>query len=158
MYYICGNKCDMKTIDEVVKTKFKDEKHRFLANLKYSSNWIHNLFIDLLEPYKLSPEQFNVLRILRGNGDWVAMGEVRDLMIDKTPNLTRLVDKLIDKELIERKRCTEDRRNVNIRIVDKGYEVLKQIDMLSDTHLDWTENISDEEARTVSRILDKMRG
>ena len=104
-------------------------------------------------------QQFNILRILRGADDWVTMNSIKDLMIDKAPNTTRLSDKLMDKELVERKRSSEDRRVVYLKITQKGLELLKKIDEDDrGEHKDFIDRISEKDAKHFSDILDKMRG
>ena len=105
-----------------------NDKHRFVVNMMFTANHIRSLFEELLKPFGLTNPQFNILRILRGAGDWKTMGDVKELMIEKSPNTTRLVDKLLDKELIQRERDANDRRVVYIKITTKGLNVLKQID------------------------------
>ena len=71
----------MASIDEEVKTRFENNRHRFVTNLMFTSSWISNLFIDFLKAYGISPQQFNILRILRGKKDWVNMNTIKELMI-----------------------------------------------------------------------------
>lgn len=149
----------MTKIDDEIKTRFANDKHRFIANLVYTANTFQNLFIDFLKPYELSPQQFNILRILRGAKDWVTMNKVKTLMVDKAPNATRLSDKLLDKGLVERKRGEEDRRVVYISITKKGLDLLKAIDdNNTGEHQLYFGRITDEEARLCSDIIDKLRG
>ena len=149
----------MKTIDDILKTRFENDKHRFIANLIYTSNCFQNSFIDFLKPYDLSPQQFNILRILRGAKAWVTMNKIKDLMVDKAPNATRLSDKLLDKGLIERKRGEEDRRAVYLNITPKGLDLLKDIDEdNTGEQIHYFNRITEEEARQFCKILDKFRG
>lgn len=149
----------MKTIDDILKTKFENDRHRFMTNLIYTSNCFQNSFIDFLKPYDLSPQQFNILRILRGAKNWVKMNKIKDLMIDKAPNTTRLSDKLLDKGLIERKRGEEDRRAVYLNITPKGLNLLKDIDEdNTGEQNDYFNRITEEEAKQFCKILDKFRG
>lgn len=148
----------MSCIDEDMKTKFKDEKQRFLSNVVFTANWIRNQFEEFIKPFGISPQQFNILRILRGAKDWLSMNEVKDRMVEKSPNATRLCDKLLEKELLERVRCEADRRMVHLRISQKGLDLLEEIDNVDeDTYASFKENISEEEARLVTEILDKLR-
>ncbi|NLR89827.1 MULTISPECIES: MarR family winged helix-turn-helix transcriptional regulator [Flammeovirga] len=149
----------MKTIDEIIKTKFKDDRHRFIANMMYTSNWLQNSFVDFLKPYALSPQQFNILRILRGAKEkWVTMNDIKELMIEKAPNATRLSDKLLDKGLVDRKRADHDRRVVYLSITPAGLDLLAEIDK-EESHLDKSnfDNITEEEAKICSHIIDKLR-
>ena len=149
----------MATIDDILKTRFQNDVHRCIANLVYTSNTFQNEFVDFLKPYDLSPQQFNILRILRGANDWVTMNKIKNLMVDKAPNATRLSDKLLNKALIERKRGEEDRRAVYLNITQKGLDLLKEIDENNNgEHVNYFSRITEEEARICSDILDKLRG
>ena len=149
----------MAKIDAEVKTKFVNERHRFVTNLMYTSGWIKNLFTEDLKPFGISSQQFNILRILRGANDWVAMNDVKDLMIEKAPNATRLSDKLLNKNLIERKRSNTDRRVVYVRISSRGVDLLEEIDEKeSEVQVALMRRITEKEANQMSEILDKLRG
>lgn len=149
----------MKTIDEEIKTKFRNNRHRFIANLVFTSNCFQNLVVDFLKPYDISPQQYNILSILRGAGTWVTMNSIKEVMVDKSPNTTRLSDKLLDKGLVERKRSETDRRVVYLSITNKGKELLKKLDEDdSGCHLEYFNRISEEDAIHFSNLLDRLRG
>ncbi|KXX69526.1 MarR family winged helix-turn-helix transcriptional regulator [Flammeovirga sp. SJP92] len=149
----------MAKIDEIVKTKFTSDKHRFITNMIYTANWIQNQFVDFLKPFGISPQQFNVLRILRGaKEEWVTMNDIKSLMIDKAPNATRLSDKLLEKEYVKRKRSEEDRRIVYLSITKKGLTLLAEIDdHQEEFSMDRFKNITEEDAQFCSDIIDKLR-
>lgn len=149
----------MASIEQEINSTIKDDKQRFIVNLMYTSGWLRNMFNDFIKPYDLSSPQFNILRILRGSGDWLAMNVVKERMIEKSPNATRLADKLINKKLIERQRCDADRRVVFVKITDAGLALLATIDKIDNTQFETCmDNITPEEAKKFSDILDKMRG
>ena len=149
----------MAKIEDEIKSKFQSERQKFIINLMFTSNWIKNNHSELLRPYNITSQQYNILRILRGNGDFMSMNTVKERMIDKSPNTTRLVDKLIEKNFVERKRCDEDRRVVYAKIHQKGLDMLKELDEKSEKpFLEMLDTISDKEAKQVSDILDKLRG
>ncbi len=148
----------MAKIDIEVKTKFKNNKHRFIANLVFTSNWFRNLVVEYLRPYGISFQQFNILRILKGANDWLTMNDIKTLMVEKSPNTTRLADKLTDKGLVDRKRSDSDRRVVYLRITKKGQELLTTIDNNPGNYMEFMSRITDKEAKYVSDIFDKMRG
>ncbi len=149
----------MARIEEEMKTKFDNEKFRMLASIVFTGSWVRNRFAEFIKPYGLSPQQFNILRILRGANDWISMQEVRNRMVEKSPNATRLCDKLVEKKLLERLRSEEDRRVVHLKILEKGLQLLKRIDDEDDgSHNKFIENVTEEEAQMVSSILDKLRG
>jgi MarR family 2-MHQ and catechol resistance regulon transcriptional repressor len=110
-----------------------------------------------MSKYDLSMAQFNILRILRGAKDMINVNTVKERMIEKSPNTTRLMDKLIDKGLIERTRCTEDRRVVYVKISEQGLNLLADMDKDLDVNTLIKANLSDEEANTLSDLLDKVR-
>jgi DNA-binding MarR family transcriptional regulator len=148
----------MASIDEEIKTEFMNDRHRFIANMVFTSGWMKNQFADFLKPYGLSSPQFNILRILRGASDWKAMNDVKDLMVEKSPNTTRLVDKLLNKQLIKRKRSASDRRVVYVAITPVGLDLLKEIDKEDNgDHVSFLEKITEEEAKQVNDILNKIR-
>lgn len=109
--------------------------------------------------FGLSLAQFNILRILRGAKKAISVNMIKERMVEKSPNTTRLMDKLIDKELIERERCTDDRRIVFVKINQNGLDLLAKMD---DAMEEWGEmvpmTLTDEEAQTLSDLLDKLRG
>lgn len=148
----------MATIAEEIKSRFKNEHQKFIVNVLFTANWLRNAHIDFLKPYGISPQQFNILRILRGAEDWVTMSLVKERMIEKAPNATRLADKLLEKELIERKRCDSDRRVVYVQISEKGLELLSQIDDAQEhPFMEVIGEISEKDVSKGNELLDKMR-
>lgn len=149
----------MAKIDDEIKSGFANDQHRFATNLVFTANWVQNAFIEDLKPFGISPQQYNILRILRSMGDWVRMSEVKDGLTEKSPNTTRLADKLIYKELIERKASETDRRVVYVRISKKGEALFNEINQKESLiQRALNNNISAEEARYVSDVLDRFRG
>lgn len=149
----------MGTIDSEIKSTFVNDQHRFVTNLVFTAGWVQNAFTENLKPFGISPQQYNILRILKGAGEWLAMTEVKDGLLDKAPNATRLVNKLLKKELIERNRSEADRRVVYVRITKAGlalFEEINQQDSIVQHALDT--HITAKEAKYVSDILDKFRG
>ncbi|PWJ43857.1 MarR family winged helix-turn-helix transcriptional regulator [Sediminitomix flava] len=156
--YICFQIEIIMGIDEEIKTNFQNDRHRFIANLVFTSNWFQNRFIEFLRPFGISPQQMNILRILKGANDWVSMNQIKSLMIDKAPNATRLSDKMLDKGLVKRKRSEEDRRVVYLAIDKAGEDLLEAIDEADNgEQIEFLNKITEEEARMFSEILDKLR-
>ncbi len=138
-----------------INSKFPNEHVKALINIKYTANWLDNIGNDMLKSFKISVQQYNVLRILRGAGEAIKVHTVKDRMIQKSPNSTRLMDKLCDKKLIARARCENDRRVVYVKITDKGLQLLAKIKMDEfDNHMN---SITEEEAKTLNKLLDKIR-
>lgn len=149
----------MASIDSEIKSSFVNEQHRFVTNLVYTAGWVQSTFARELKPFDISPQQFNILRILNAAGDWLVMSEVKDGLLEKAPNATRLVDKLLKKTLIERKRSETDRRVVYVRISEGGRALFGEISQLENqVQHALQHHITAEEARLVSEILDKFRG
>ena len=145
----------MGDISKDIKSSFKSNKVKALINIKYTSNWLNSKENDFFKPYGISPQQYNILRILRGAKERVKVQIVKDRMIERAPNATRLMDKLCDKDLIERERCEHDRRVVYVKITNQGLELLKMID--ENKNLSFLEKLTEEEAITLSNLLDKIR-
>ena len=141
------------------KQKYSNEKYRSVADIVITTNWIKALWTDFLRPYGISTQQFNILRILRTAGDWMAMSDVKEQMMEKAPNATRLADKLLEKKLIKRNRSKEDRRVVFVHITEQGLKLLKITDEKEEgKHVEFMGRISQNEAIMISSILNKMRG
>lgn len=145
----------MGDLTKDINSKFPNEHVKALINIKYTANWLDNIGNDMLKSFKISVQQYNVLRILRGAGEAIKVHTVKDRMIQKSPNSTRLMDKLCDKKLIARARCENDRRVVYVKITDKGLQLLAKIKMDEfENHLN---SITEEEAKTLNKLLDKIR-
>lgn len=144
-------------IDELVNAKFKDDHHKAIVNIRYTSNWIGNFYNTQLVEFDITLPQFNILRILRGAKQKLSIKVVKERMLEKSPNTTRLIDKLIDKELVIRTRCEIDRRVVYIEISEKGQIVLSRIDEVFDD-ISIRGSLTVQEAIVLSDLLDKIRG
>jgi DNA-binding MarR family transcriptional regulator len=145
----------MGDIGKDINSKFKNAKIKALINIKYTNNWISSKESKFFKQYGISAQQFNILRILRGAGEEIKVQTIKDRMIERAPNATRLMDKLCDKDLIERVRCAEDRRVVFISITQKGLDLLTEIDQ--NIHWNFLEKLTEEEATLLSDLLDKIR-
>ena len=145
-------------IGEIIKTKFKHPQQKAVINVRYTSNWIANLQNTFMASFDLTMPQFNILRILRGANQTLSVNVVKERMIEKSPNTTRLMDKLIEKKLIERVRCDNDRRIVYVTITKKGLAILSEIDVEFNSTFLFSDNLTDQEAETLSILLDKLRG
>lgn len=149
--------CKMK-IDDETKTKFTSPQIKAAVNVRFTSNYLSTMQNSFMANFGLSLAQFNILRILRGAGDSIAVNTVKERMIEKSPNTTRLMDKLIDKDLISRERCSEDRRVVYVKITKNGLKLLSEIDAQFDEGSKFIPTtLTDEEANTLSDLLDKFR-
>lgn len=145
----------MGDIAKDINSVFTNNKVKALINIKYTANWITSKENTFFKPYGISPQQYNILRILRGAEKAIKVQVIKDRMIERAPNATRLMDKLFDKELIHRERYKVDRRVVYISISEKGLHLLHAID--TSFKIDFIDNLTEEEARQLSYLLDKIR-
>lgn len=138
-----------------INTSFDNDRLKALLNIKYTSNWLDQIGAEILKPFNISEQQYNILRILRGADKEIMVNQVKERMIQKSPNSTRLMDKLNEKKLIVRSRCENDRRVVFVKISNKGLKLLDHIDMSEfDAYMN---RLSEDEARKLSELLDKIR-
>ena len=130
-----------------------------VINLFFTNNWMKDELLLCLKPFDLSLEQFNVLRILRGqNSNPINLQDIQERMVTKMSNTTRLVDKLIKKGFVKRSICKENRRKVEILITPRGLEVLKDLDpIFQKTEDGLTQNLSDKELKQLNKLLIKLR-
>lgn len=149
----------MARIDEELRSRFESEQHKAMLNVMFTAGWFRNQQVELFKPYGISPQQYNILRILRGAKDRMNMHCVKERMIDRAPNATRLTDKLIAKGLVERERCEDDRRVVYVRISQKGLAMLDEIDRASrPSEKNGLDRLTEAEALELNRLLDAWRG
>ncbi len=150
----------MKELGDILKTKSQMPLPRkTVLNITYSSTCIRETISNVLKPFEISLEQFNVLRILRGqNGKPINLQDIQERMISKMSNTTRLVDKLILKNYVERFTCEKNRRKVEIFITKQGLELLNQLDNLIDeSESQLTSNLSNTELEQLNQLLNKLR-
>ncbi len=150
----------MKIEEEIRQKHFKSEYQKVQINILFTASWLTKRTGDLLKPFKISWQQFNILRILRGmHPDTASIKLLTERMIDKMSNASRLVEKLKQKGLVERKECPADRRKVDVGITEEGLKLLREaskvIEEDMNTHLN---EISTEEANQLNTLLDKLRG
>ncbi len=144
---------------EVKQEKFQSEFQKAAVNILFTGSWLYNINAAFLKEFDITPEQFNVLRILRGSHPRPMMlADITCRMIDKNSNATRLVEKLRLKGLVKREICKNNRRQVDISITDKGLSLLTKIDRASDAWLSVLKNLTKTEAQELNRLLDKLRG
>jgi DNA-binding MarR family transcriptional regulator len=148
------------SIDEEIKsTNFEDNYHKAVINIGYTWGWLNNTFKCRFEKHKLTNQQFNVLRILRGQyPNPATVNLIKERMIDKMSDASRIVDRLVQKGLVSRCTNNKDRRAVDIRISDEGLKILSIMDKEFKTKELLRNNMTEEEAGKLSELLDKLRG
>lgn len=148
----------MSLEEDIRQDKFQSEQQKAVINVLYTGSWVHTSNATFLKKFDITPEQFNVLRILRGSHPKTLMlAEITARMLDKSSNCTRLVEKLRQKDLVKREICEDNRRQVDISITDKGLTLLKKIDTSNSNWAKLLDKISKTEAKELNRILDKLR-
>jgi len=150
---------EVARIGEELKSTFENEQQKAMLNVLFTANWFKSDQVKLFKPFDISPQQYNILRILRGAKEKMNMHCVKDRMIDRAPNATRLTDKLIAKDLVVRERCESDRRVVFVSIGPKGSKLLVEIDKELQASMARTiEHLTQKDALELNRILDTLRG
>ena len=147
-------------IEEVLKsTAPMDDSKKIILNILYTQNVVIESFNEIAKPYEISGEQYNVLRILRGQkGNPANMCAIQERMLAKTSNTTRLVDKLLLKELVTRNVCPENRRKIEVLITQKGLDLLMELDPKVNAHeAFFSNNLSAEEQISLNQLLEKYR-
>lgn len=143
---------------DIQQDKFKSSHQKAGINIIYTASCINLHASHLLKQFELTPPQFNVLRILRGQfPKAITVNEIINRMLDKSSNASRIVEKLKAKELINRKECERDRRQVDVSITQKGLNILIEIDQLEEKFAFGIGSLTDEEAEKLSTLLDKGR-
>jgi len=145
----------MGDISKDIASKFPSNDLKAYVNILFTASWINGSQLEFFKPYNISPQQYNILRILRGAKKPLSVQTVKNRMVQRSPNVTRLMDKLCVKHLIDRIPSKDDRRVVNIIITEIGLKLMSKIDnSLSPKFL---ENLNEKEAEQLSDLLDKIR-
>lgn len=144
---------------DVQTVKFTNEYHRASVNLIYTYNWLRDRMTFFFEEEDITSQQFNILRILRGSHPQpLSTLQIRERMLDKMSDTSRIVDRLIKKNLVKKLSCKTDRRLVDITITEEGMKLLQRIDEKQDKLDAILKNLTKKEASALSDLLDKIRG
>ncbi|HYG37679.1 MAG TPA: MarR family transcriptional regulator [Cytophagales bacterium] len=147
-------------IEEVIKQKFEDSHQKAVVNLIYTGNWMRDKQHGLFRSYEILPQHYNILRILKGKYPKpVSPGEIKEVMLDKGNDVTRLLDKLVNKGWVKRGLCEENRRKMDVVITAEGLAFVEELSIpIKSIHEDLKKSLSKEEAEQLSSLLDKLRG
>jgi DNA-binding MarR family transcriptional regulator len=149
----------MKLEDEIQQKQFASQRHKLGVNIFYTHSWLYSQVRGILRPYGLTPQQFNILRILRGQyPNPCTVNVLRSRMLDKMCDASRIIERLRHKELLARNTSKSDRRSAEIIITEKGLDVLREIDSLGNQFHAFSETLSVEECTQLNDLLDKLRG
>ena len=149
----------MKLEEEIKQSRFESAYHKAVINILYTSNWLRDRQMEVFKAFDILPQHYNVLRIIKGKHPQACSpGEIKEVMLDKGNDVTRLVDKLVKKGFVKRNLCEENRRKIDIYITDKGITFLKELnDPLKKQLSVMKKQLSEKEAEQLSQLLDKIR-
>lgn len=142
---------------DINQRKFRNEHQKAMINLIFSYNWLMENTRKQLDQFDLTNQQFNILRILRGAGEPLSTLQIRQRMLDKMSDTSRIVDRLVKKELVQKVICNADRRLVDVTITDKGRELLSKMDSHETDWDNLLKNLNESEASQLNQLLDKLR-
>jgi MarR family transcriptional regulator, 2-MHQ and catechol-resistance regulon repressor len=146
------------SLEDDIQSRFRGEHHKIRVNLIYTYNWMMEKSKRFFQKADLTPQQFNILRILRGSGKPLSTLQIRQRMLDKMSDTSRIVDRLLKKELVQKVVCKDDRRLVDITITERGIGLLNELDNYNDEMDAVLSAVDEEEAKTLNQLLDKLRG
>ncbi|MEO0064808.1 MAG: hypothetical protein RI983_134 [Bacteroidota bacterium] len=142
---------------DIQQENFRSIYQKLSINLIFSTNWITEKIKSILQEEDITPQQYNILRILRGSKKPLSTLQIRERMLDKMSDTSRIVERLVKKELVEKKTSSLDKRLVDVSIAESGLELLKRLDGKNGELDAILQNLSPKEASTLSDLLDKMR-
>jgi DNA-binding MarR family transcriptional regulator len=145
--------------DEIQQKSFKSPHQKLAVNLLYTTNWLSSHYHKFFKDSDLTTQQFNVLRILRGQFPKpCSLKCIKERMLDKMSDCSRIMDKLVSKGYAVRNECPNDRRSVNIIISEKGLDLLKDLDFIDDATKDIFKNLPTHQIELLNNLLDNLRG
>lgn len=147
-------------IEQEIKSTIKlSITKKVILNITFTRNYLGDQFSDILKPYGISSEQYNVLRILRGQkGKPLNMQDIQERMVTKNSNTTRLIDKLLLKEMVQRNTCPNNRRKIEVNITENGINTLSELDPIVENHEKFLkEKLTSDELETLNNLLEKIR-
>ncbi len=148
----------MRLEDEIKQKKFKNEYQKAIINIYFTNCFITSKFQDILKEYKITSQQYNILRILRGQYPQSAtMGEIKERMLDRSSDITRMIDRLVSKKLVERRGSRKDRRLVEAKITLYGLNMLEEMDVCEQRMDELISHLSEGEVKMLNKLLDKVR-
>lgn len=148
---------DMSIEKDISQSKFRNEYQKSAINLIFTYNWMNEKMKSIFEREDITSQQFNILRILRGAGKPLSTLQIRQRMLDRMSDTSRIVDRLLAKGLVKKNTCESDKRLVDVVITEKGHKLLQHLDQFEGEMDALFSNITSEEAKTLNTILDKIR-
>ncbi|WP_317896981.1 MarR family winged helix-turn-helix transcriptional regulator [Aurantibacillus circumpalustris] len=149
----------MKLEEEIQQKSFKSPHQKLAVNLLYTSNWLNSHYSQFFKKTDLTIQQFNVLRILRGQyPSYCSLKLIKERMLDRMSDASRIVDKLVAKDYITRGVCPNDRRSVNLLISEKGLKMLAELDVIDESTINIFKNLDQKQIEQLNDLLDTLRG
>lgn len=149
----------MKLEEAIQQTRpFRNEHHKVMVNLLYSNNWLEEKSRDFLKQQNISLQQYNILRILRGSKKPLSTMQIRERMLDRMSDTSRIIDRMIRKDIVEKKQNENDKRLVDITITAKGLNILEELDKNNHELEAIVSSLTKDEAKMLNDLLDKLRG
>jgi DNA-binding MarR family transcriptional regulator len=142
---------------DIQQTNFRNEFQKMGINIIYTANWLNEKMGQILATEDITQQQYNILRILRGSECPLSTLKIRERMLDKMSDTSRIVDRLIVKGLVEKTACVKDKRLVDITVTKKGLQLLEKLDALNEQIDSILKGVSEKEAQAMNQILDKLR-
>ncbi|MTI24752.1 MarR family transcriptional regulator [Fulvivirga kasyanovii] len=148
----------MKFEEEIQQKKFKSEKQKATLNLLFTSGWLVNKHKEFFKPFGITNQQYNVLRILRGqHPKSISTCGIKERMLDRNSDVSRIVDRLTLKNWVSKETCPNDRRLVDVMITDDGLALLKKMDDAIDEIDQELGNLTEKDAELLNELLDRVR-
>lgn len=147
----------MSIEEDIFQSKFRNEYQKGVINFVYTYNWLNEKMKVFFDREKITGQQFNILRILRGAGKPISTLQIRQRMLDKMSDTSRIVDRLVLKGLVKKNTCLNDKRLVDVSITDKGKKLLEKIDQYEAEMDAIFGSLSTAEVKTLNTLLDKIR-
>ena len=147
----------MEIGQEIKQLKFRNEYHKSIVNVIFTSNWLLEKMRIMLDREDITHQQYNILRILKGSASPLSTLQIRERMLDRMSDTSRIVERLIKKGLADKKLCSYDKRLVDITLTGKGFELLERLEGMNDEIDAIVHGLSTEEAVALNNLLDKLR-
>lgn len=149
----------MRLEEEIKQQQFRNQFHKLAVNITFTHSWFMERHSRIFKRFGITPSQFNILRILRGRHPQPAsVNLLKERMLDKMSDASRLVDKLFKKGLVNRDICQSDRRRAEVSVTEKGLQLLSEIDKVESEFDSLFKDLTENEAETLNNLLDKLRG
>jgi DNA-binding MarR family transcriptional regulator len=142
---------------DIQQSCFRNEFQKMGINLIYTANWLNEKIAQILANEEITQQQYNILRILRGSECPLSTLKIRERMLDKMSDTSRIVDRLITKGLVEKTACLKDKRLVDITISKKGLVLVDKLDQFNNQIDAVLKGVDEKEAQTINQLLDKIR-